>query len=77
VGKVFLAALLLSCTGCVELRRPGFVIPSRCIAISLQSFTQPCESRRDGKFVCNGVAIAANCVAPGRERHVGSPDGIY
>lgn len=65
VGKIILVTLLLFCTGCATVRpRPEFVIPARCIAIRVQSFTKPCTSRQDGKFVCDGVVIAANCMAP-------------
>ena len=52
----------------------------RCVRISIQSFTEPCAQRADGKIVCNGVVITANCVArlsgpirsdshPGRRRN--------
>ena len=64
MSKVVLLAVLFSLTGCVHVRRPDFVIPLHCMMIRIQSFTQPCQRRADGKLVCNGVVITANCVAP-------------
>jgi hypothetical protein len=32
--------------------------------VSVQSFTQPCLQRLDGKIVCDGVVITANCLLP-------------
>jgi hypothetical protein len=55
-----LAALPVS-TGCIHARSPKFVIPSRCVTVNIQSFTEPCTERADGKLVCNGVVITANC----------------
>jgi hypothetical protein len=39
-----------------------YVIPPRCIRIEVQSFTQPCTPRPDGKLLCNGVVISAYCL---------------
>ena len=57
-------AILVSLTGCMSVRHSGFVIPARCVRVSVQSFTRPCIERLDGKFVCDGVVITASCVAP-------------
>ena len=61
---VVLLVILVSLTGCMSVRYSGFVIPARCVRVSVQSFTRPCIERRDGKFVCDGVVITASCVAP-------------
>jgi hypothetical protein len=61
---IALAALLLVSTGCIHVRSSKFVIPARCVVVSIQSFTEPCAQRADGKIVCNGVVITANCIAP-------------
>jgi len=50
--------------GCVHVRSSTLIIPAHCVKVSIQSFTQPCLQRVDGKLVCNGVVITANCVAP-------------
>ena len=57
-------AILVSLTGCLSPRQSSFVIPARCIKVSVQSFNRPCAQRQDGKFVCDGVVITASCVAP-------------
>jgi hypothetical protein len=56
--------------GCLLPRREAFIIPAHCVKIGVESFTQPCTQRANGKLVCNGVVITANCVAPqsGRPR---------
>jgi len=55
---------LLAATGCMQVRPSRFVVPSRCVAINVQSFTQPCQQHPDGKIVCNGVVITASCLSP-------------
>ena len=64
MSRIGLLAVLISLTGCLYVRHPGFVIPARCVRVSVQSFTKPCSELRDGRFVCNGVLIAASCTAP-------------
>ena len=61
---VVVLVILVSLTGCMSARHSGFVIPARCVRVSVQSFTRPCMERPDGKFVCDGVVITASCVAP-------------
>jgi hypothetical protein len=65
---VSLVAGLLS-EGCLPPRREAFIIPTHCVKIGVESFTQPCTQRANGKLVCNGVVITANCVAPQSDRH--------
>jgi hypothetical protein len=55
--------------GCLPPRREAFIIPAHCVKIGVESFTQPCTPRANGKLVCNGVVITANCVAPQSDRH--------
>lgn len=55
---------LLAATGCMLVRPARFVVPSRCVTIKVQSFTQPCQQHPDGKIVCNGVVITASCLSP-------------
>ena len=62
--RIGLAALSLILTGCMHVRPSTLVIPARCVRVNVQSFTQPCTALPDGKFVCNGVVISANCTAP-------------
>lgn len=62
--RIALAASLVVSTGCVHVRPAHFVIPARCVAVSIQSFTEPCLQRDDGKLICNGVVITATCVTP-------------
>jgi hypothetical protein len=64
MSRIELLAVLISLTGCLHVRHPGFVIPARCVRVSVQSFTQPCSGLPDGRFVRNGVLIAASCTAP-------------
>jgi hypothetical protein len=59
-----IAVVCLSSGACLAPRRMGFMIPAHCLKIGVESFTQPCTQRTDGKLVCNGVVITANCVAP-------------
>ena len=66
--KIVLSAALLSLIGCLPVRRPGLIIPTRCVAISVRSFTQPCMQLADGRFICNGVVITARCVAQSGEQ---------
>ena len=54
--------------GCLPPRREVFIIPAHCVKIGVESFTQPCTQRANGKLVCNGVVITANCVAPQSDR---------
>ncbi len=54
----------LSSGACLAPRRTAFMVPAHCLKIGVESFTQPCTPRTDGKLVCNGVVIIANCVAP-------------
>ncbi len=61
---VVILVSVVSLTGCMSVRHSGFVIPARCVRVSVQSFTRPCTERPDGKFVCDGVVITASCVAP-------------
>ena len=61
---ITLAAALVVSTGCIHVRPAQFVIPARCVAMKIQSFTEPCLQRDDGKLICNGVVITATCVAP-------------
>ena len=65
-GRLAVVVLVsvVSLTGCMSVRHSGFVIPARCVRVSVQSFTRPCTERPDGKFVCDGVVITASCVAP-------------
>jgi hypothetical protein len=64
MSKILLLAVLVSLTGCVSARKAGMIIPARCVRVNVQSFTQPCSQRPDGKFVCDRVVISASCVAP-------------
>lgn len=64
MSKIMLLAVLASLTGCLSTRPTGMIIPARCVRVSVQSFTQPCSQRPDGKFVCDRVVISASCVAP-------------
>ena len=61
---IVLLTTLVSLTGCMSVRHSGFVIPARCVRVSVRSFTRPCAERPDGEFVCDGVVITASCVAP-------------
>jgi hypothetical protein len=63
-SRIVLATLLLVSIGCIHVRSSKFVIPARCVSVYIQSFTEPCAQRADGKIVCNGVVITANCIAP-------------
>lgn len=74
--KMGLVAALCFLSACVQVRNPRYIVPSRCIAINIQSFTQPCQQHPDGKIVCNGVVITASCLAKlpeptGRDRQNG------
>jgi len=63
--NISLALILIACTvatGCVGPKRPGFVVPRRCMKINVQSFTRPCVQRADGKLVCDGVVVTATCL---------------
>ncbi len=64
MSKILLLAVLASLTGCLSARHTGMIIPARCVRVNVQSFTQPCSQRPDGKFVCDRVVISASCVAP-------------
>jgi hypothetical protein len=55
--------------GCLAPRRGALLVPGQCLKIGAESFTQPCIQRADGKLVCNGVVVTANCVAPLSDRH--------
>lgn len=70
IRKIALLAALVCLTGCLHERRSAYVIPARCMKVSVQSFTQPCAQRSDGKIVCDGVVITANCLLPLREEAV-------
>lgn len=49
--------------GCMTPKRAEtFVVPGRCVKVNVQSFTRPCMQRADGKLVCDGVVITADCV---------------
>jgi hypothetical protein len=74
--KTLLLALLLSSIGCLPVRRTGLIIPSRCVAISVRSFTQPCMQQMDGRFICNGVVITARCVAKSGEQGQNGDDRV-
>ena len=37
--------------GCVHVRSSTLIIPAHCVKVSIQSFTQPCLQRVDGKLV--------------------------
>jgi hypothetical protein len=63
MSKIVLLAILVSLTGCMSVRHSGFIVPARCVRVSVQSFTRPCTQRLDGKVVCDGVVITASCVA--------------
>ena len=63
ISRIALLAALPVSTGCIHARSSKFVIPSRCVTVNIQSFTEPCTERADGKLVCNGVVITANCRA--------------
>jgi len=65
---VSLMACLFS-EGCLSPRQAAFMVPAHCLKIGVESFTQPCIQRADGKLVCNGVVITANCLAPQSVRH--------
>lgn len=74
--KMGLVAALCFLSGCVHVRNPRYIVPSRCIAINIRSFTQPRQQHPDGKIVCNGVVITASCLAKlteptGRDRQNG------
>jgi len=60
----WLVALLFSgfVPGCVAPKRASFVVPRRCIKVDAQSFTRPCQQRADGKIVCDGVIVTADCI---------------
>ena len=63
--KARLAFILMVCglaAACVAPKRASLVIPRRCYKIDIQSFTQPCRQRADGKIVCNGVLVTASCI---------------
>ena len=64
MSKIVLLVLMVSLTGCLSARQTGMIIPARCVRVNVQSFTQPCSERPDGKFVCDRVVISASCVAP-------------
>lgn len=63
MNKIVLLAALFSLTGCLHVRRSDYVIPAHCVRVNVQSFTQPCMQHSDGKIVCDGVVITANCLA--------------
>jgi hypothetical protein len=63
MSKIVLLAILVSLTGCMSVRHSGFIVPARCVRVSVQSFTRPCTQRLDGKVVCDGVVITASGVA--------------
>jgi hypothetical protein len=63
--KLAAVVMILGLTlGCLSPKHAGFVVPLHCLKINVQSFTQPCVPRTDGKLVCDGVVITASCVAP-------------
>ena len=64
MSRIVLLAALCSLTGCLHVRHSRYVIPAHCVRVSIQSFTQPCAQRSDGKIVCDGVVITASCLAP-------------
>lgn len=59
MSKILLLAVLVSLTGCLHARHSEFVIPARCVRVSVQSSTRPCTQLLDGKIVCDGVVITA------------------
>ena len=64
MSRIVLLAALCSLSGCLHVRHSRYVIPAHCVRVSIQSFTQPCAERSDGKIVCDGVVITASCLAP-------------
>lgn len=50
-------------TGCVAPKRAtNLVVPARCMKLRVENFTRPCAQQMDGKLVCDGVVVTANCV---------------
>jgi hypothetical protein len=49
-------------SGCLVPKRATFFVPRRCQKVDVQSFTQPCVQRTDGKLLCNGVVVTATCI---------------
>ena len=60
--RVFIVFLSLSAADCAVRRRVNIVVPQRCIHLNAESFTRPCEQRRDVKLVCDRVVVSATCV---------------
>jgi hypothetical protein len=55
MSKIVLLAILVSLTGCMSVRHSEFIVPARCVRVSVQSFTRPCTQL---------VVISARWVAP-------------
>jgi len=63
--SAMLAALCVLTSGCaMPPKRPvaSMIVPSRCMKMTVQSFTRPCRQRPDGKLVCDAVVVDATCV---------------
>ena len=63
------AAFLLFVTagvGCMRPHRTNFQVPVACIEVTADSFTGPCNQRRDGKIVCDRVVVTASCIQAGK-----------
>ena len=52
--------------GCIRAHRTNFQVPVRCMEVTADSFTGPCNQRRDGKIVCDKVVVTASCVQAGK-----------
>ena len=60
-----LAALLLllfPAGGCLHPAHSRFFVPSRCLKVTVESFTRPCTQLADGKLLCNAVVVSASCI---------------
>lgn len=66
IGLLILTTFSIGCsvhkTGSAHRAAKYLIIPKRCVGIDVQSFTQPCVEQGDGKIICNGVVIRANCI---------------
>jgi hypothetical protein len=61
--KLSRALLLCSlASSCVAPKRAHLIVPQHCIRLNAESFTRPCTTRPDGKLLCDGVVVTANCM---------------
>jgi hypothetical protein len=59
---VLVLTLCIVALGCVAPKRATFTVPRRCVKVEAQSFTRPCQQRPDGKLLCDGVVVTAQCL---------------